>query len=79
MRRPLNYPAAIYVWLAVTIAGVVAALAVGRAAWAVAGWAVGGVAAAVVNRQDAARQVVDGNRRRPSRQWGQAAYFAVTV
>ena len=48
MRRPLNYPAAIYVWLAVTLAGVVAALAVGHAAWAVAGWAVGGVAAAVV-------------------------------
>ena len=48
VRRPLDYPAAIYVWLAVTLAGVVAALAVGRAAWAVAGWAVGGVAAAVV-------------------------------
>ena len=48
VRRVLRDPAAIYLWLAVTLAGVLAAVVVGHAVWAVVGWAVGGVAAAVV-------------------------------
>jgi len=39
---------AVYLWLTVTVTGVVAAVLVGRAVWVVAGWAFGGVAAAVV-------------------------------
>jgi hypothetical protein len=34
--------------LAVTLAGLITAVVVGHAVWAVAGWAVGGVAAVVV-------------------------------
>jgi hypothetical protein len=47
VRRLLGAPAAVYLWLAVTLAGVVAVV-VGHAVWAVVGWAVGGVAAVVV-------------------------------
>ena len=48
VRRVRDVPAAVYLWLAVTLAGVVAAVVVGQAVWAVVGWAVGGVAAVVV-------------------------------
>jgi hypothetical protein len=48
VRRTLADPAAVGLWLAATLAGVVAALVAGLAVWAVAGWALGGVAAAVV-------------------------------
>ena len=48
MRRVRGDPTAIYTWLLVTLAGVVAALVTGQAVLAVIGWAVGGVAAVVV-------------------------------
>ena len=48
MSRVPGDPAAIGLWLALTLAGVTAALAGSRAVWAVVGWAVGGVAAVVV-------------------------------
>jgi hypothetical protein len=48
VRLVLGNPAAVYVWLAMTLAGVLASVAVGHAVWAVAGWAVGGVAAIIV-------------------------------
>ena len=48
VRRVLGDPAGLYTWLLVTLAGVVAAIAIGRAVWAVAGRAAGGVAAVVV-------------------------------
>jgi hypothetical protein len=48
VRRVLGAPATVYLWLAVTLAGVVAAVVAGQAVWAVVGWAVGGVAAVVV-------------------------------
>ena len=48
VRRVLDDPAAIGLWLALTLAGVIAAFVATRALWAVVGWAVGGVAAVVV-------------------------------
>jgi hypothetical protein len=42
-RRVLGDPIAIYTWLLVTLAGVVAALVTGQAVLAVIGWAVGGL------------------------------------
>ena len=48
VRRVLGAPAAVYLWLAVTLAGVVAAVVAGEAVWAVVGWAVGGVAVVLV-------------------------------
>jgi hypothetical protein len=48
VRRVLGDPAALYTWLLVTLAGAVAAIAIGHAVLAVVGWAVGGVAAVVV-------------------------------
>jgi hypothetical protein len=48
VRRVLGDPAAVCSWLAATLAGVVAAVVVGHAAWAVVGWVVGGVTAVVV-------------------------------
>jgi hypothetical protein len=44
----LDDPTAIGLWLALTLAGVIAAFVVNGAIWAVVGWAVGGVAAAVL-------------------------------
>ena len=46
--RVLSDPAAVRLWLVVTLAGVVVAVVAGHAAWAVIGWAVGGVAAVVL-------------------------------
>jgi len=46
--RVLSEPAALRLWLVVTLAGVVVAVVAGHAAWAVIGWAVGGVAAVVL-------------------------------
>jgi hypothetical protein len=48
VRRVLGEPAAVYLWLALTAVGLVAAVLAGSPWWALAGWAVGGVAAAVV-------------------------------
>ena len=48
VRRVLDDPAAIGLWLALTLAGVIAAFVANGAMWAVIGWAVGGVAAFVV-------------------------------
>jgi hypothetical protein len=48
VRRVLGDPAAVYLWLALTCAGLVAALVAGNAVWALIGWAVGGVTAAIV-------------------------------
>ena len=48
VRRVLGDPAAVYLWLALTFAGLVAALVAGNAVWALIGWAVGGVTAAIV-------------------------------
>ena len=48
VRRVLGEPAAVYLWLALTAVGLVAALVAGSPFWALAGWAVGGVAAFVV-------------------------------
>jgi len=45
--RVLSDPAALRLWLVVTLAGVVVAVA-SHAAWAVIGWAIGGVAAVVL-------------------------------
>jgi hypothetical protein len=41
MRRVLGDPAAVHRWLALTLAGLVAALVAGNAGWAMAGWALG--------------------------------------
>ena len=41
--RVLDDPAAIDLWLALTLAGVIAAFVANGAIWAVVGWAVGGV------------------------------------
>ena len=57
VRRVLGGPPVVYLWLAVTLAGFVAAVVVGQAVWALAGWAVGGVAAVAVADR-AARWVV---------------------
>ena len=48
VRRVLDDPAAIGLWLALTLAGVIAAFVANGPIWAVVGWAVGGVAAAVL-------------------------------
>ena len=48
MGRVLSDPAAVRLWLVVTLAGVVVAVVADHAAWAVIGWAVGGVAAVVL-------------------------------
>ena len=48
VRRVLGAPAAVYLWLTVTLAGVVAAVVAGQAVWAVVGWAAAVVIAAVV-------------------------------
>jgi hypothetical protein len=48
VRRVLDDPAAIGLWLAMTLAGVIAAFVANGAIWAVAGWAIGGVAAFVL-------------------------------
>ena len=48
VRRLLDAPFAVGLWLALTLAGVVAAFVADGAVWAVVGWAVGGVAAFVV-------------------------------
>jgi hypothetical protein len=47
MLRVLENPAAVYVWLAVTLAGVAAMLVVGDARVFIIGWAAGGLVAAV--------------------------------
>jgi hypothetical protein len=44
----LDDPFAVGLWLALTLAGVIAAFVATRALWAVASWAVGGGAAATV-------------------------------
>ena len=48
MRRMLGAPAVVYLWLAATLAGFVAAVVVGKPMWALIGWEVGGVAAVAV-------------------------------
>lgn len=48
VRRVLGDSAALCIWLALTLAAVIVAVAVSNAVWAVAGWAVGGVAAVIV-------------------------------
>ena len=48
VRRVLDDPAAIGVWLALTLAGVIVAFVANGTIWAVVGWAVGGVAAFVL-------------------------------
>jgi hypothetical protein len=48
VRRVLDDPAAISLWLALTLAGVIAAFVANGAVWAVIGWAVGGVGALVL-------------------------------
>lgn len=48
VRRVLDGPAAIGLWLALTLAGVIAAFVANGPIWAVVGWAVGGVAAFVL-------------------------------
>ena len=48
VRRVLDDPAAIGLWLALTLAGVIAAFVANGAMWAMVGWAVGGVSAVVV-------------------------------
>ena len=48
VRRILDDPAAIGLWLAVTLAGIIAAFVANGAMWAVIGWAVGGIAAFVL-------------------------------
>jgi hypothetical protein len=48
VRRLLGDPAAVYLWLVATLAGLVAGVVAGHAEWAVVGWAAGGVAAVVV-------------------------------
>jgi hypothetical protein len=48
VRRVLGDPAAVYLWLALTAAGLVGALVAGSAVWALIGWLVGGVAAVIV-------------------------------
>jgi hypothetical protein len=48
VRRVLDDPFAVGLWLALTLAGVIAAFMATRALWAAVGWAVGGVAAVVV-------------------------------
>lgn len=48
VRRVLDDPAAIGLWLALILAGVIAAFAGASVMWAVAGWAVGGVATFVL-------------------------------
>ena len=44
----LDDPFAVGLWLALTLAGVIAAFMATRALWAVVGWAVGGVTAFVL-------------------------------
>jgi hypothetical protein len=44
----LGDPAAVCLWLALTCAGLVAALVAGNAVWVLIGWAAGGVTAAIV-------------------------------
>jgi hypothetical protein len=48
VRRVLSDPAAVVLWLAVTLAGAVAALVAVQPVWAIVGWVVGGVAAVVL-------------------------------
>jgi hypothetical protein len=48
VRRVLDDPFAVGLWLVLTLAGVIAAFMATRALWAAVGWAVGGVAAVVV-------------------------------
>jgi hypothetical protein len=48
VRRVLDDPAAIGLWLALTLAGIIAAFVATNAVWAVLSWAVGGVAAFVL-------------------------------
>ena len=45
VRRLLDDPFAVGLWLALTLAGVIAAFVANGAMWTVVGWAVGGVAA----------------------------------
>ena len=48
VRRVLDDPAGIGLWLALTLAGVIAAFVANSVMWAVGGWAVGGAAAFVL-------------------------------
>jgi len=48
VRRVLDAPGAIGLWLALTLAGIIAAFVATNAIWAVISWAVGGVAAFVL-------------------------------
>ena len=48
VRRVLDDPAAIGLWLALTLAGIIAAFVATNAMWAVISWAIGGVAAFVL-------------------------------
>jgi len=48
VRRILDDPAAVYLWVAVTLAAVVVAVVAGEPVLAVAGWVVGSVAAVVL-------------------------------
>ena len=48
VRRVLDAPAAIGLWLALTLAGIIAAFVATNAMWAVISWAIGGVAAFVL-------------------------------
>jgi len=48
VRRVLGDPVAMCLWLALPLAGAVAALLLGHPGWAVIGWAAGGVVAVVL-------------------------------
>ena len=48
VRRLLANPDAVALWLALTLAGVIAAFVANGAMWALVGWAVGGIAAIVL-------------------------------
>jgi hypothetical protein len=48
VRRVLDGPFAVGLWLALTLAGVIAAFVANGAIWAVVGWAFGGVAAFIL-------------------------------
>ena len=48
MRCVLGDPVVFALWLALTLAGVVAALLLGHSGWAVIGWAAGAIAAIVL-------------------------------
>lgn len=48
VRRFLSDPVVVYLWLGVTLAGVVVAVVTGSPVWAVAAWVGGGIVAIIV-------------------------------